>query len=331
MVGDRLDTDVARGRGAGLDAALVLSGGTTREEAEAARAPRRRRRWRVALGHDLASRLACSVRPDGQRRPTTSTPPPRAIAGCWTRWPASTACTAWPPAASSRAWAPAVRSPPISKVRRTDSGLSITINTDGAIIDAYVVTDRADEVAAAMPSAAGRRLRRSAGRPGDRRLALWLLEAASSFDRTRTTSWSRPRLGAASSRAPLPVSWCEQTLGPPVGPASRKRSMRSPSSGPTFRRSTPWRWCATAVSIGSARRLSIVIDANVLIALALNDPREPLVDRRLRDWSSEGETLRSGPRRTATRTVVAKYIENNVRAINLLNDIAELRDAGRSD
>jgi hypothetical protein len=38
----------------------------------------------------------------------------------------------------------------ISKVRRVDSGLSITINTDGAIIDAYVVTDRPEEVAAAM-------------------------------------------------------------------------------------------------------------------------------------------------------------------------------------
>jgi hypothetical protein len=39
---------------------------------------------------------------------------------------------------------------PISKVRKIDSGLSITINTDGAIIDAYVVTDRPDDVAAAM-------------------------------------------------------------------------------------------------------------------------------------------------------------------------------------
>jgi hypothetical protein len=38
----------------------------------------------------------------------------------------------------------------ISKVRRVDSGLSITINTDGAIIDAYVITDRPDEVEAAM-------------------------------------------------------------------------------------------------------------------------------------------------------------------------------------
>jgi hypothetical protein len=39
---------------------------------------------------------------------------------------------------------------PISKVRRVDSGLSITINTEGAVIDAYVVTDRPDEVAAFM-------------------------------------------------------------------------------------------------------------------------------------------------------------------------------------
>jgi hypothetical protein len=36
---------------------------------------------------------------------------------------------------------------PISKVRRVESGLSITINADGAMIDAYVVTDRPDEVA----------------------------------------------------------------------------------------------------------------------------------------------------------------------------------------
>ena len=39
---------------------------------------------------------------------------------------------------------------PISKVRRVESGLSITINTEGAIVDAYVVTDRPDEVEAAM-------------------------------------------------------------------------------------------------------------------------------------------------------------------------------------
>jgi hypothetical protein len=39
---------------------------------------------------------------------------------------------------------------PISKVRRTESGLSITINADGAIVDAYVVTDRPDEVEAAL-------------------------------------------------------------------------------------------------------------------------------------------------------------------------------------
>jgi hypothetical protein len=39
---------------------------------------------------------------------------------------------------------------PISKVRPVDSGLSITINADGAVIDAYVITDRPDEVAAWM-------------------------------------------------------------------------------------------------------------------------------------------------------------------------------------
>ncbi len=39
---------------------------------------------------------------------------------------------------------------PISKVRRVDSGLAITINTDGAIVDAYVITDRPEEVAEFM-------------------------------------------------------------------------------------------------------------------------------------------------------------------------------------
>lgn len=39
---------------------------------------------------------------------------------------------------------------PISKVRRVESGLSITINVDGAVVDAYVVTDRPDEVAEFM-------------------------------------------------------------------------------------------------------------------------------------------------------------------------------------
>jgi hypothetical protein len=35
----------------------------------------------------------------------------------------------------------------ISKVRPVQSGLSITINTEGAVVDAYVITDRPDEVA----------------------------------------------------------------------------------------------------------------------------------------------------------------------------------------
>ena len=36
---------------------------------------------------------------------------------------------------------------PISKVRRVDSGLSITINAEGAMIDAFIVTDRPEVVA----------------------------------------------------------------------------------------------------------------------------------------------------------------------------------------
>lgn len=36
----------------------------------------------------------------------------------------------------------------ISKVRTVQSGLSISINTEGAIVDAYVVTNRPDNVAA---------------------------------------------------------------------------------------------------------------------------------------------------------------------------------------
>jgi hypothetical protein len=35
-------------------------------------------------------------------------------------------------------------------VRRVESGLSITINADGAMIDAYVVTDRPDDVESYM-------------------------------------------------------------------------------------------------------------------------------------------------------------------------------------
>jgi hypothetical protein len=38
----------------------------------------------------------------------------------------------------------------ISKVRRVATGLSITINADGAMIDAYVVTDRPEDVEAFM-------------------------------------------------------------------------------------------------------------------------------------------------------------------------------------
>jgi predicted nucleic acid-binding protein len=37
--------------------------------------------------------------------------------------------------------------------------------------------------------------------------------------------------------------------------------------------------------------LSVVIDANLLVVLALNDPRAPVVDRWFREWAETGETL----------------------------------------
>ena len=51
---------------------------------------------------------------------------------------------------------------PISKVRTVSSGLSITINMDGAIIDAYVVTDRPDAVAEFMAQQGWTRRERAA-------------------------------------------------------------------------------------------------------------------------------------------------------------------------
>lgn len=56
VVGDRLDADVAAAARAGVDAALVLSGGTTAEEAEAAADPRP-----LVVADDLAS---LALRPD---------------------------------------------------------------------------------------------------------------------------------------------------------------------------------------------------------------------------------------------------------------------------
>src|SRR5436189_243703 len=50
VIGDRLDADIAAAEKARLDAALVLTGGTTREEADAAKKPRP-----VAVADDLAS------------------------------------------------------------------------------------------------------------------------------------------------------------------------------------------------------------------------------------------------------------------------------------
>ena len=53
VVGDRLDADVGAATNAGLDAAVVLTGGTSREEAEAAKEP-------VAVADTLASLVLAS-------------------------------------------------------------------------------------------------------------------------------------------------------------------------------------------------------------------------------------------------------------------------------
>jgi predicted nucleic acid-binding protein len=37
--------------------------------------------------------------------------------------------------------------------------------------------------------------------------------------------------------------------------------------------------------------LSVVVDSNLLVVLALNDPRAPAVDRQFRAWIAAGETL----------------------------------------
>lgn len=60
--------------------------------------------------------------------------------------------------------------------------------------------------------------------------------------------------------------------------------------------------------------MSVVIDANLLVALALNDPRAPAVDRHLREWASAGETLhapellRYEAANALTRAVVAGHL-----------------------
>jgi HAD superfamily hydrolase (TIGR01450 family) len=61
VVGDRLDADVAAAAKAGLDAALVLSGGTTAEEARAAKQARKRDDPApVATADDLSSLVVAS-------------------------------------------------------------------------------------------------------------------------------------------------------------------------------------------------------------------------------------------------------------------------------
>ena len=140
VVGDRLDSDIAAAEAAGLDGALVLSGGGPSEpRAGGSEAGRGRGRPRGAgRGAVMARRthhkhsskkgyrrlLDGLADLDGVHSVATGRVKPRMGSGR--------------PVAQ------------ISKVRHTESGLAITINTEGAIVDAYVVTDRPDEVEAAM-------------------------------------------------------------------------------------------------------------------------------------------------------------------------------------
>ena len=130
VVGDRLDTDVAAAAAAGLDSALVLSGGTSRTQAEAAAAPptpppvEDGRRPRVARRR-RAGLMA--------KKATTSTPRRRATASCSSRSPALDGVhkvatgRVKPRMGSGRPDRPHLQGP------SDHSGLSITINTDGAI------------------------------------------------------------------------------------------------------------------------------------------------------------------------------------------------------
>jgi len=64
--------------------------------------------------------------------------------------------------------------------------------------------------------------------------------------------------------------------------------------------------------------LSVVVDANLLVALALNDPRAPAVDRLVRAWASAGETLhapellRYEAANALTRAVVAGHLSREL-------------------
>jgi predicted nucleic acid-binding protein len=66
--------------------------------------------------------------------------------------------------------------------------------------------------------------------------------------------------------------------------------------------------------------LSVVVDANLLVALALNDPRAAAVDRQLRAWASAGETLhapellRYEAANALTRAVVAGHVARELAA-----------------
>ena len=66
--------------------------------------------------------------------------------------------------------------------------------------------------------------------------------------------------------------------------------------------------------------MTVVVDANLLVVLALNDPRAPAVDRHLREWASAGEALhapallRYEAANALTRAVVAGHLARDLAA-----------------
>ena len=147
VVGDRVDVDLAGAAAARLDGAIVLTGASTRAEAAAAKDPEP-----VAVADTLADLVLQATVRRAEHAPAH---PPQALLAQGLPAPARPARGARvvhrvatgrvkPRMGSGRPIAP------ISKVRTVESGLSITINTEGAVIDAYVVTDKPDEVAAWM-------------------------------------------------------------------------------------------------------------------------------------------------------------------------------------
>ena len=136
MVGDRLEADLAGARAAGLDGAVVLTGATSAAMARAADPPppSSPTAWPSCCSSREEAHPSQALLQKGYRRLLDRLAAHEAVHRVATG-------RVTPRMGAGRPVAP------ISKVRRVPSGLSITINTEGAMVDAYVITDRPEEVA----------------------------------------------------------------------------------------------------------------------------------------------------------------------------------------